>query len=133
MTLERNKYGAIRRKSIPLSVRRRLWMLPCVICGVPFDIHIDHIVPVAAGGGPEESNLQPLCRDCNYTKKHLRSTDEVRIIVWSRGIGHFLKAMERWENRFAQFACSKPLTKTGRIEAMRLHDAFLESLRPRGF
>ena len=29
---------------------------------------IDHIVPLASGGGDQDDNLQPLCRDCHWRK-----------------------------------------------------------------
>lgn len=40
----------------------------CVWCGAAKDLTVDHIVPKAAGGGDEETNLQTLCRTCNSRK-----------------------------------------------------------------
>lgn len=44
----------------------------CAACGVRADegarLHIDHIVPVAAGGSNDRANLQLLCADCNIGK-----------------------------------------------------------------
>ncbi len=46
----------------------------CQLCGrgaksePPVELEIDHIVPVAKGGGAEESNLQVLCKECNRGK-----------------------------------------------------------------
>ena len=40
-------------------------------CGQPLDegsAHVDHIVPVSAGGGNEPENLQALCAFCNISK-----------------------------------------------------------------
>lgn len=41
----------------------------CLCCGTYEDISIDHIVPVAKGGGNDIENLQPLCRSCNSKKR----------------------------------------------------------------
>ncbi|KPC63812.1 hypothetical protein ADL27_61320 [Streptomyces sp. NRRL F-6602] len=41
---------------------------PCAYCGAPADT-IDHIIPVAAGGGGEWGNLAPACLSCNSSKR----------------------------------------------------------------
>ena len=40
----------------------------CQKCGATENLSIDHIIPVAKGGGNEDSNLQVLCRSCNSAK-----------------------------------------------------------------
>ena len=45
----------------------------CTYCGVALDstaaqLHVDHVVPVAAGGTDDPSNLVPACRSCNCSK-----------------------------------------------------------------
>ena len=43
----------------------------CVYCGTTPDLKsllVDHVVPVAGGGGNEESNLATACFDCNSGK-----------------------------------------------------------------
>lgn len=80
------------RRSIPYKTKQRIWIKPCAVCGVPWDIHVDHIVPVACGGGSEEGNLQPLCSACNYIKGKRKTNEQVRAVVQVRGLPHFLKA-----------------------------------------
>ncbi|MDE2118263.1 MAG: HNH endonuclease [Betaproteobacteria bacterium] len=47
----------------------------CVKCGASpsnnhkVELEVDHIIPVAKGGGNALENLQILCRDCNQGKK----------------------------------------------------------------
>lgn len=84
---------------IPVALRRKLQAMPCAICGIPFDIHCDHIIPVSKGGASVTENLQPLCSDCNYTKKHLRSNEETRLVIKSRGLDHFINAAYRYGTR----------------------------------
>lgn len=40
----------------------------CEMCGSRADLTVDHIIPVAEGGGPDLANLQCLCRSCNSRK-----------------------------------------------------------------
>jgi 5-methylcytosine-specific restriction endonuclease McrA len=40
----------------------------CRRCGAITALHIDHVVPVAAGGLTEIDNLQTLCALCNWKK-----------------------------------------------------------------
>jgi 5-methylcytosine-specific restriction endonuclease McrA len=40
---------------------------PCSYCGAPME-HVDHIVPFAAGGPTDWTNLTPACARCNLRK-----------------------------------------------------------------
>lgn len=41
----------------------------CLRCGSPYQLTIDHIVPLAKGGHPtDDDNLQTLCSRCNGQK-----------------------------------------------------------------
>jgi len=40
----------------------------CVRCGSKENLHFDHIIPVAKGGGGEATNIQILCQRCNLQK-----------------------------------------------------------------
>jgi len=45
----------------------------CALCGEPVGtdpVHVDHIIPVAYGGGHERSNLQLAHASCNMAKRH---------------------------------------------------------------
>lgn len=46
----------------------------CLACGKA-EMTLDHIKPLAKGGSNGPTNLQPLCRSCNSSKGHHRSTD----------------------------------------------------------
>jgi len=63
-----------------LSKRERFEILKrdgymCQICGRSqrdgVKLHVDHIVPVSAGGSNDRENLQALCEDCNLGKSNL--------------------------------------------------------------
>lgn len=97
--LRRSANGQIFRQAIPLAVRKRLRALPCVICGVPYGIKIDHIISVARGGSGAEANLQPLCHDCNHIKHSSRTNEQVRDLVRARGLDHFVRALWREDTR----------------------------------
>lgn len=42
--------------------------LKCTYCGTSFDLTLDHITPIKAGGSNHLDNLQILCRSCNSKK-----------------------------------------------------------------
>ncbi len=55
-------------RSISKSKRYRVWERDrgaCMKCGSKVGLQVDHIVPVARGGGCEEENLRLLCGGCN--------------------------------------------------------------------
>lgn len=42
--------------------------MECEQCGANADLTVDHIVPIARGGGNDSANLRVLCRSCNSRK-----------------------------------------------------------------
>jgi hypothetical protein len=68
--LQFQKSGS-KRDPIPEHVKRIVWARDggaCVRCGSKRDLHFDHIIPVAKGGGSSEANIQILCQSCNLAK-----------------------------------------------------------------
>jgi len=41
----------------------------CVCCGFVRPLERDHVIPVSKGGSNDISNIQPLCRSCNASKR----------------------------------------------------------------
>lgn len=57
------------RKSLGRKVRQKvLECAACKACGSTNDLEIDHVVPIARGGGDDLDNLQALCGTCNAAK-----------------------------------------------------------------
>jgi 5-methylcytosine-specific restriction endonuclease McrA len=59
------------REPIPESVRLFVWRRDkgqCVQCGSRERLEFDHIIPIVAGGGNTDRNLQLLCESCNRSK-----------------------------------------------------------------
>jgi len=60
-----------KRDQIPEDVKLVVWARDggaCVRCGSKHDLHFDHIIPVARGGGNSQENIQILCKSCNLQK-----------------------------------------------------------------
>jgi HNH endonuclease len=60
-----------KREPIPREMRRAVFERDggkCAQCGSSFDLHYDHVLPVALGGATTIDNLQLLCGDCNREK-----------------------------------------------------------------
>lgn len=59
------------RRPIPDDVKLVVWARDkgrCVRCGGATELHFDHIIPLAKGGGDQAENIQILCRICNLSK-----------------------------------------------------------------
>ena len=68
--IEYTKSGP-KRDPIPEDVKLLVWARDggaCVRCGSKKELHFDHIIPVAKGGGNSEANIQILCQTCNLKK-----------------------------------------------------------------
>ncbi|HEV2548403.1 MAG TPA: HNH endonuclease [Stellaceae bacterium] len=60
-----------KRDVIPEDVKLVVWARDggaCMRCGSKQDLHFDHIIPVAKGGGNSAANIQILCEACNLRK-----------------------------------------------------------------
>ena len=60
-----------KRAAIPEDVKLVVWARDggaCVRCGSKAELHFDHIIPVAKGGGNTAANIQVLCQTCNLKK-----------------------------------------------------------------
>jgi 5-methylcytosine-specific restriction endonuclease McrA len=60
-----------RRDPIREDVKLLVWARDggcCVRCGSKQELHFDHVIPVAKGGGSSEANIQILCQMCNLKK-----------------------------------------------------------------
>lgn len=94
-----------RARNIRPAIWHKVRALPCAVCGLEGWTVADHIRPVAHGGGPEESNLQPLCHFCNARKGCRLTNAELVEWVLGRGLQHFTlgtyRAMTRRDNPYS--------------------------------
>jgi hypothetical protein len=85
--------GVLNRVSIPEWVRRAVFFRDrglCVLChrdltgivNIWSEDNFDHIVPLAAGGLNDVSNMQLLCRECNSKKRAGEPTTSNRYEAW---------------------------------------------------
>ena len=62
---------SLNRQPVPKDVQREVWRRDqgrCVECGSKENLHFDHIIPDALGGGTTARNIQLLCEKCNLRK-----------------------------------------------------------------
>lgn len=70
----KRKAGRTRRGALRPSDRFRILQrdrFRCQYCGraaPDVDLHVDHVVPVARGGGNDDENLVTACQECNLGK-----------------------------------------------------------------
>ena len=60
-----------RRNAIPTDLRQLVFTRDkgrCQQCGSQSELQLDHIIPVALGGGTSAENLEVLCGPCNRKK-----------------------------------------------------------------
>jgi 5-methylcytosine-specific restriction endonuclease McrA len=85
--------GGLRRVAIPSWVQRAVFFRDrgvCAICqrdlsgllSVSSEENYDHVVPLAAGGLNDVSNIQLLCRECNASKQAGRPVTSNRYEAW---------------------------------------------------
>lgn len=72
---EKNRVRRFRARANGGCVSKKQWQELCQLfeyrcakCGEKRKLEMDHIVPVAKGGGGGITNVQPLCRSCNASK-----------------------------------------------------------------
>ena len=64
---------------------KRLYSLPCSVCGSRDQITADHVIPLVRGGRHSIGNLQPLCLRCN-TRKGSRLMIEFKALLSRIGV-----------------------------------------------
>jgi hypothetical protein len=60
-----------KREQIPDDVKLLVWTRDggaCVRCGATSNLHFDHEIPLAKGGGNHAENIRLLCETCNLKK-----------------------------------------------------------------
>lgn len=68
--------------------------IPCPYCRAPIDIlnlSLDHRTPLRRGGGPELSNLQPICKRCNSAKGEFTHEEYLLIVAFMEGAGSHIR------------------------------------------
>jgi len=84
----RERLGGQRASTVEIKALYEQQDGRCGYCGIPIfwdiagDIHIDHIQPIAKGGGNDIGNLLCTCADCNLSK-HEKIFDEWQLLrLW---------------------------------------------------
>lgn len=105
-SIERNKSGKFKRKSIPKAVKDKVWDTyvgrhkgtgPCYSCQGEIDskkFDCGHIVAAARGGENIVENMRPVCGTCNRSMG-TQNMDEFRSL-------YFKKRRSRWCKWFWQ-------------------------------
>jgi hypothetical protein len=124
-------------RSIPIGLRRRVIFRAanrCEYCGLAQErqeatFHIDHILPVSAGGPTVLENLALACVSCSLRKAARRSGPDPET---GRMIPLFHPRRQRWDDHFRwQGPRVIGLTATGRatIAALQLNRPAIVAIR----
>jgi hypothetical protein len=123
--------------TISIRLRRRVILRAghrCEYCGLSREgqeatFHIDHIVPIAAGGPTVLENLALACVSCSLRKAARRSGPDPKT---GRSIPLFHPRKQRWDGHFRwQGVEMVGLTPTGRatITVLRLNRPLILAIR----
>ena len=106
----------------------------CEYCGLSQEgqeatFHIDHVLPLSAGGASTEGNLALACVSCSLRKESRRSAIDPSS---GRRVPLFHPRRQRWLDHFRwDGATVAPLTATGRatIVALQMNRPLILSIR----
>jgi hypothetical protein len=129
------------RTYIPAVIRRRVAEAACYRCGycqtqqvvVGIPLHVEHIIPLAAGGTSDENNLWLACSVCNnYKGTQTQALDPET----EEQVPLFNPRTQLWAEHFAWSDDGIEiigLTSTGRatVEALKLNQPFMRRVRRR--
>lgn len=127
------------RDYIPVDKRRQVDLRArrcCEYCKSPRDyaahtFHIEHIIPISAGGGTSLENLALACANCNGSKSN---KVEVIDLVSKTTVQLFHPRQQEWNKHFAwsrDFLEVIGITPTGRatIHSLKLNRPEVMNLR----
>jgi hypothetical protein len=123
--------------NIPASLRELVIQRAknrCEYCGISqlgqvATFHIDHIVPVVAGGGTVQENLALACVSCSLRKGARQLVTDPKT---GKSVPVFHPRHQQWNEHFAWNDCQViGLTVTGRatIQALDLNRAIMIAIR----
>ena len=116
---EKPKY---RRKAVTARTRFEVFkrdQFTCQYCGATAPdavLHVDHIEPVADGGGNDLVNLITACKACNGGKGARKLSDSSSVAKQMRGLKDLAARREQLE-----------MVAKWRVEMTRLHDEFIDT------
>ena len=130
---------SVERPHIPLHIRRRVEEDSRYRCGYCLTartftaklLHIEHIIPIAAGGGSEIENLWLACDLCN---SHKGTRTHAVDLLTGLTVPLFHPRQQSWSEHFSWSQAGTHilgLTSIGRATgyALKLNDAFLVEAR----
>ncbi len=91
-----------RKRQLPATLTVKEWEhtleyfeRSCAYCGKPsIELHQEHFIPVAKGGGYTKENIVPACPDCNQSKSDALPRDWLPADVYSGLSSYLVKGVE---------------------------------------